>query len=173
MFTKKVKRIPTIIFVFSLLLGACRKDKSIIQSDNSRATVYFKKEGELEIFNGDSILKKLDVEFALTKDERQQGLMWRDSMKDSESMLFVFSDENVRPQTFWMRNTRIPLDIIYLSPDTVVLNIAKNAQPFQERGIPGAISDSKFVLEVVGGLSDEWGVAPGETKMRWKQMPQQ
>ena len=72
----------------------------------------FTHEGDLSFYKKDStLIKTFQIEFARTQQETELGLMYRKSMKDNEGMLFVFHEE--QPRSFWMRNTYIPLDIIY------------------------------------------------------------
>ncbi|MBK8380494.1 MAG: DUF192 domain-containing protein [Ignavibacteria bacterium] len=75
----------------------------------------FKKEGELEFLgkDGKQTVRKVDIEIAENDDERMQGLMYRKSMDDNKAMLFIFEKEE--PQSFWMKNTIMSLDIIYVN----------------------------------------------------------
>ncbi len=96
-----------------------------------------------------------EVEMALTREHQQRGLMWRESLDENAGMLFVFDD--VRPRSFWMKNTLIPLDIIHISPDGTVVQIIKNAKPRDETSLPG-LRPAKAVLEIGGGVSDRLGI---------------
>ncbi|WP_371743886.1 DUF192 domain-containing protein [Mangrovicoccus sp. HB161399] len=98
------------------------------------------------------------VEMAVTPQERNLGLMNRESLPATAGMLFVFNPP--RSVSFWMRNTLIPLDMIFLDRQGVVQGIHENAVPLDETPIPGG--DRIFaVLEINGGLSEELGIAPG------------
>lgn len=101
----------------------------------------------------------LMVEYADTEKKRNYGLMCRKSLAADRGMLFDFDPP--RPVAFWMRNTLIPLDLIYIRPDGRVLSIARNAQPHDERGLPsgGVI---RAVLEVAAGRAAQIGVLPGD-----------
>jgi uncharacterized membrane protein (UPF0127 family) len=102
---------------------------------------------------------QFQVELADTDAERSQGLMWRGSMPADRGMLFIFP----RPaaQAFWMRNTYIPLDILYIGDDGRIVSIAKNTQPLSEAPIPSG-APARGVLEINGGLSDRLGILPGD-----------
>ncbi|MDJ1018214.1 MAG: DUF192 domain-containing protein [Paracoccaceae bacterium] len=102
------------------------------------------------------------IEVADEPQERSIGLMNRPSMPQSAGMLFVF-DEPQRAQ-FWMRNTLIPLDMIFARPDGVVLRVHENAIPLDETTIDGG-PGIKFVLEINGGLSSRLGIEAG-TELR-------
>jgi hypothetical protein len=101
----------------------------------------------------------VEVELARTEPERRQGLMNRASLPEDAGMLFIFDDASV--QSFWMKNTLIPLDMLFLSEDGHVNGIV-------ERAIPGDLTGrtaggpSRYILEVNGGWSAAHGVAPGD-----------
>ena len=80
-------------------------------------------------------------------------------MKENQGMLFVFHEE--KPRSFWMHNTYIPLDIIYLNKEKDIVSIAKNAEPLSETSRPSE-GDAMYVLEINGGLSDKLGLAKGD-----------
>ncbi|WP_193142132.1 MULTISPECIES: DUF192 domain-containing protein [unclassified Meridianimarinicoccus] len=102
------------------------------------------------------------VEVADDRQERATGLMHRESLPRSAGMLFVY--EHPQRVSFWMRNTLIPLDMIFVGDDGRVRRIHQNAIPLDETGIPGG-DDIFAVLEINGGLSGVLGLAPG-TEMR-------
>jgi uncharacterized membrane protein (UPF0127 family) len=90
----------------------------------------------------------LKIEVAVLPEERARGLMYRESMGLMEGMLFIF--ENGTKQRFWMKNTRIPLDIGYFSSKGFLLEVHK-AKPHDISGVPSRSSDIKFVLELNAG----------------------
>ena len=98
------------------------------------------------------------IEVADEPRERSQGLMNRQSMPRSAGMLFVY--DSPQRATFWMRNTLIPLDMIFADQSGVVTRIHENAIPLDETTIDGG-PDVKFVLEINGGLAERLGIAPG------------
>ena len=102
---------------------------------------------------------KFTVELAVTKAEQARGLMFRKSLAPDRGMLFPYKP----PQraAFWMKNTLIPLDIIYIAPDGRVLSIARNAVPHDETPLPsgGVI---RGVLEIPGGRAAQLGILPGD-----------
>lgn len=99
------------------------------------------------------------VELAETEAARARGLMHRDELAEDEGMLFDFGTE--RPVSIWMRNTEIPLDILYVRSDGEIAKIVANAQPYSERSLP---SDFPViaVLEIAGGQAHENGIRPGD-----------
>jgi uncharacterized membrane protein (UPF0127 family) len=98
------------------------------------------------------------VEVARTEAEQARGLMFRTAMGADEGMIFPYDP----PQTvsFWMKNTVIPLDIIFIGPDHRVINIAANATPYSEASLP-AQAPAAAVLELNGGRAAQLGIGPG------------
>ena len=100
----------------------------------------------------------IKVEKALTKTDRSFGLMYRKKMPENQGMLFVFPKEDIK--SFWMKNTYLPLDIIYISSSKKVVSIIKNAIPLTAVSRP-SLAPAKYVVEVNAGLSNNWNVVPG------------
>lgn len=98
------------------------------------------------------------VEVAATPGSRERGLMWRTSLPDGEGMLFVFGE--VADHTFWMKNTLIPLDLVFLGADGAVLGVVENTEPQSLQG-RGVGKPSAYVLEVPGGWSSRHGLRAG------------
>ncbi len=101
-----------------------------------------------------------NVEIADTEEERQKGLMFRESLPEDGGMLFDFG--NPQPATIWMKNTLIPLDILFINTDGEVLAIARNAVPHSLRLITPGVP-VKGVLEINGGAAAKLGIKPGDT----------
>jgi uncharacterized protein len=100
-----------------------------------------------------------EVEMALTPDEKERGLMFRRELPAGHGMLFDFMvDQNV---AFWMKNTYIPLDMMFIRGDGRILRIEENAEPLSERNIPSG-GPVRAVLEVIGGTARKLGIAPGD-----------
>ena len=99
------------------------------------------------------------VEIAKTDEERATGLMYRKELPEGRGMLFDFSPEqNVQ---MWMKNTFIPLDMIFIRSDGRILRIAENTEPQSEKIIPAG-GLAKGVLEVIGGTARKYGIQPGD-----------
>lgn len=99
------------------------------------------------------------VELALTKAEQAKGLMYRTTLAKNAGMLFYFGAE--KPVSFWMKNTLIPLDIIYIKLDGTIHHIHENAIPKDETPLPSN-GNVGAVLEINGGLSKKLGIKPGD-----------
>ncbi|MBT8047767.1 MAG: DUF192 domain-containing protein [Xanthomonadales bacterium] len=102
------------------------------------------------------------VELAETREKQALGLMFRDSMPEDHGMLFVFPGEARR--SFWMKNTRIPLDIFYFDENLALVSVAENAVPCRTRQCPAYPSKApaKFVLELNAGKAAELDVRAGD-----------
>jgi hypothetical protein len=101
------------------------------------------------------------VELAETSEKQALGLMFRDSMADDHGMLFLFPSEARR--SFWMKNTRIPLDILYFDANLKLVSVV-TAQPCRSARCPSYPSEgaAQYVLELNAGKADELGVLPGD-----------
>jgi uncharacterized membrane protein (UPF0127 family) len=99
------------------------------------------------------------VEMAITPEEKEHGLMFRRELPEGHGMLFDFQvDQNV---AFWMKNTYIPLDMLFIRGDGRILRIAENTEPLSERNIPSG-GPVRAVLEVIGGTAKKLGIATGD-----------
>ncbi len=149
--------------LFGVLLICSVSCKSDSKSNNTSKPIVisFTKEGTLSLIKGnnDSIIKTLDIEIADDEYQTQTGLMYRDQMDKKQGMLFIFPDEILR--SFYMKNTRIPLDIIFIDNNNTIVSFQKNAKPFDETSLPSK-APAKYVLEINAGLSEEWGLEEGD-----------
>ena len=153
---------PICFFIFGLLISSCKD--STKSEENITQEVSFTKEGELRIYTiKDSIttkLTELDIEIADNDYEIQTGLMYRKSMEANRGMLFIFPED--APRSFYMKNTEIPLDLIFINSKFKVVSIQKNAEPFNESSLLSE-GPSKYVLEVNAGSSDKWNIQKGDS----------
>jgi uncharacterized membrane protein (UPF0127 family) len=99
------------------------------------------------------------VELARTPEERERGLMYRDRLLADAGMLFLFERPSL--QTFWMKNTPLPLDMIFISADRAIVGIVANAEPhtLTARSVN---EPSQYVLEIGGGLAASLGIRAGQ-----------
>ena len=151
------------VFLLAIVLSSffysCKEasNKSIKSVD-----VVFTKEGELELRKviTDSLITKLNIEFAESDYETQTGLMYRKSMQDNQGMLFIFQEE--RMHSFYMKHTEIPLDIIFIKADLTIASFQENAKPFNETGLSSKVP-IQYVLEVNAGLAEKWQLEIGDS----------
>jgi uncharacterized membrane protein (UPF0127 family) len=101
---------------------------------------------------------RIKVQIARTPEERAVGLMYRENLDRETGMLFIFEEEEI--QTFWMKNTLIPLDMIFINDDFRIAGIVENAEPLSlsPRGVE---EKSRFVLEVEAGFCSKYNIEKG------------
>ena len=102
----------------------------------------------------------LEVELMLTEAHQDRGMMWRKEMAESHGMMFVFPEPAVH--TFWMRNTCLSLDLIYVAADGFIVGIVENARTLDDDPL-GINCKAKYVIEVNAGYSRRHGVRAGQT----------
>lgn len=112
----------------------------------------------LQVLSG-GVTHAFQVEIADDEQERETGLMNRDSLPTGQGMLFLFPD--ARERAFWMKNTHIPLDILYISKSGEVISIQKNTMPMNETPLH-SFGPAAAVLEINGGQADALGIKPGD-----------
>jgi uncharacterized protein len=168
-----MKKIIAIVLVIVLLFGGListgilnfskNSDESDAVNSTDNSTVAeppFKKEGELTFLKNQD---KLTIEIADNEAETTQGLMYRRSMPDSCGMVFIFPDS--QPRNFWMKNTYLPLDILFLDESKKIVTIQANRTPFSEEQIP-SFENAKYVLEVNAGYCKRKGIEKGDV-VKW------
>ena len=99
------------------------------------------------------------VELAVTPEEQARGLMFRRELPEMQGMLFDFHRE--QPTSFWMKNTYVSLDMIFIRADGRILSIAENTVPLSEALVPSG-GPVRAVLEVIAGTCKKLGIAPGD-----------
>ena len=106
--------------------------------------------------------KTFRVEIAETREKQALGLMFRDSMPRNKGMIFIFPNE--APRSFWMKNTRIPLDIMYFDKGLKLVSISADTPPCRVSRCPSYPSSkpAMYVLELNAGMAAELGVGPGD-----------
>jgi uncharacterized membrane protein (UPF0127 family) len=130
------------------------------ESANLKTEPQFKKQGELTFKREDgTLIKTIDIEVADDEFKTAQGLMYRSTMEEHQGMLFIFPDE--APRGFWMRNTRLSLDIMYVAANRRIVSIAEKTIPYSENTIPSEYP-AQYVVEVLAGFSEKYSIAPGD-----------
>lgn len=119
---------------------------------------------DVALFATSEGVQNFTVEIADNDESRARGLMFRRGLDENAGMLFVYD----RPRTvsFWMRNTYIPLDLIFMDSHGVIRHIHHNARPLDETSIPGAAigdpnPERQMILEIAAGEADRRGLKPG------------
>lgn len=158
------------LLLFLVVITACDGEKIKLPENKSKTAtqeeVYkFEKDGELTFTSskGDYITT-IDIELADTQEKRVRGLMFREHLGENQGMLFVFPEETY--QAFWMKNTVIPLDMIFVNKKKIIVNIHKNTTPYSEQTYPSS-APAIYVIEVNAGFTDKYGIKPGD-KISWR-----
>lgn len=129
----------------------------------------FRHDANLQIIrftNGDTAAN-LKVEVADDEYEITTGLMYRSQMASDAGMLFLFPDETRR--SFWMKNTKIPLDIIFINSAKRIVTIQRSTTPFSESSIPST-GPAQYVLELNAGVADQLSLSEGDY-LNWQLIP--
>ncbi len=137
-----------------MLIAACAILAALAVSAPAQAAG----EATLEIISKTGV-HAFAVELASNDAERSRGLMFRKELPEGRGMLFDFAPE--QPVAFWMHNTFISLDMIFISSDGRILRIAENTEPLSDRLIPSG-GPVRAVLEVIAGTAHKFGIAPGD-----------
>lgn len=132
----------SLILLLSLFLLSCTTEREIIiQTSSEEITMV--------------------VEIANTIEERAVGLMYRTAMEEDQGMLFVFEDTKER--SFWMKNTKIPLDILFFDENGIIVDIKENFQPCVADPCDHYYSKpARYALEVNAGFVEENGIVVGD-----------
>jgi uncharacterized membrane protein (UPF0127 family) len=157
--------IIVVLIVLAFLVFSIYTPKRNNLSENKSSTYSisgpsFRKDGRLSITPANNSGQNwLDIEIADNDDERMQGLMYRQSLQENAGMLFIFTNEE--PRSFWMKNTFISLDIIYINSKKEIVSIQKYTQPKSTYPIPSE-KPAMYVLEVNAGFTDKNKINPGD-----------
>lgn len=125
----------------------------------------FRHDGELTFQTEDGkFISQIEIEIADDMVERAVGLMYREEMKETQGMLFIFPNEEY--QSFWMKNTVLPLDIVFVNKKNKIVTIHHNTTPFSETSYPST-EPAIYVVEVNAGYMERHGIKEGD-KISWR-----
>lgn len=157
-----------ILVAFALSLVITPGERPNLSSTSTTLTsVEFVKHGDLTFLgpNGQTVAV-IDIEIADDDVSREQGLMYRTSMDERRGMLFVFFEDGMK--SFWMKNTVVSLDIMFVNANNEITTIHRNTTPFSEQEYP-SLGPARYVIEVVGGFADRHNIRVG-TMIEWKRV---
>lgn len=158
-FNKNTMVIIPLFMLFYANAGSMDTDPAFVKK-----TAIFRDDGRLEFVNHNGMVRaSITIEIAETRATRAKGLMGREEMDDNVGMFFVY--QRAGDKVFWMRNTPLSLDIIFVSEDGAVLNIAGRTLPFSDNKYRSK-GPAKYVVEVLSGFCDRYGIREG-TRVRW------
>ncbi len=156
-----------IVAVFALAAASACKEESKSEDASAKPAEkkksyepQFRKDGRLAFLDADrrDTLSSLDIEVVREMDELQFGMMYRMSVPENTGMLFLMPREEM--QSFWMRNTYVSLDILYINSEKRIVSIVERAKPLSDEGLPSKAA-ALYVLEVAGGYCAEKGIQAG------------
>ena len=157
------------VMVMLMLFGACSQPQPPAQrqaaASDAPAAPAESPAGPRVIFPDGFVVH---VEVAADDELRAQGLMYRDQLRPGTGMLFLFAED--AEHAFWMKNTLIPLDIIWIDADQRVVAVKYNVPPCKVENCPSYPPgvQSRYVLEVAGGVAQAHGIKPGD-QLRFEQ----
>jgi len=153
--------IIALAFLFFSTYSPKKNKPSARQSSSpSKSTPSFRKDGSLSVsLSQNPSPIKIDIEIADDEEERMKGLMDRHNLPENAGMLFIFPNDE--PRSFWMKDTFISLDIIYINSNKEIVSIQKYTQPKSTYSIPSE-KPAMYVLEVNAGFTDKFGINPGD-----------
>ncbi|MCL1827544.1 MAG: DUF192 domain-containing protein [Candidatus Cloacimonetes bacterium] len=140
-------------FILLIFMPSCSK-KEITQKE-----VLFAKDTVLKIITSQQKEYEFEVELAISDYQRERGMMYRNKIEENQGMLFVFKREDTL--SFWMKNTYVSLDIIFIDKELHIVDIAENAFPLSEENIQSK-EPAMYAFEVKGGLSRKLGINKGD-----------
>lgn len=156
---------PLLLILILSLNFACSEDKEANRQTpptekRTPSEPQFRQDGQLWFLSskGDT-LQNITIEVADNEESIQRGLMYRSKMSYTQGMLFVFPDE--APRSFWMKNTQISLDIIFVASNRQIVSIQKYARPQSEESLPSE-GDAQYVVETKAGFCDTYKVQAGD-----------
>ena len=147
---RSTKTLAMVLVAASLAVGCKSNDDPVLVEPT------FQVEGTLDFIRPDgSKFLRIAVELAESREEQVRGLMGRRSLPAKGGMLFVYPEES--DQQFWMKNTPLPLDFIFIASDSSIVNIVRRATPLSEERITSA-APAQYVLELRAGFVDRHGI---------------
>lgn len=146
-----------------LFAAGCGSEQS--GPGESEVTIPFDREGTLTFHRSSGLPPvTIDIEIAATDSARERGLMQRTSLPDRSGMLFIFDRE--APRSFWMANTPLSLDIMFVSSDSTIINIAEYTEPGSPESVRSE-APAQYVVEVKAGFADRFGIVAGD-RITWE-----
>jgi uncharacterized protein len=150
-----VTRIITVALLFALAAPLAQANPQPAALGKAQSLPY----SPLTIVRADGKTLSFQVEVARTPEQQEIGLMWRTSLAPDKGMIFIF--QAPRQANFWMENTLIPLDMLFIRADGRIANIIENAMPLT-RTLRASDGPVKAVLELAGGSAARLGLKPGD-----------
>ena len=161
------KIIPAILFVALILFLVF---SNLLKKKDVDKEYMFRKDGTLTFLNSDNAVKdKIDIQIADNDFDRELGLMFRKHMDENQGMLFIFPQE--KTQSFWMHNTYIPLDMIFINSNKEIITIRRAVKTLSDQTYTST-APAQYVLEVNLDFSKKFNIKVGD-KVEWSRIKTQ
>ena len=151
------------LLIYFLFLddGPAEPEVTVPSSTESSKEPQFEKEGELAFIDGETkdTLQHIDIEVAEDREAQAQGLMYRSAMEENHGMLFPYPSP--RPLSFYMKNMKMSIDIIFANADREIVTIHQAAMPYSEKSLPSS-EDAQYVVEVTAGFTSRHDIEEGD-----------
>ena len=153
-----------LLLISSTMLTGCGAGDASDETESAEQTeiedpIPFQPEGTLHILQDEDTLRTLQIEIADTDSSRARGLMERTELPDDSGMLFLFDEE--APQSFWMANTPLALDIVFADAEQRIVSMSKYTTPYSQEQVTSG-DPAQYVLEVPAGYADRIGIIEGQ-----------
>lgn len=144
-----------------LVFAGCKENNKVLTKE-----ITFRNDGRITVYKQDTAeaIKTFTIETAIGEYQTQTGLMYRKELPKDSGMLFMFDDE--APRSFYMKNTEIELDILYIDANSKIVKIYRKAKPFDPTSLPSNLP-VKYVLELGGAVSSSYGIVEGD-RVEWQ-----
>lgn len=153
-------RLLLVPFAAALLLSACGGRPSDPGPAPDDVVIPFREDGTLSFHQDDRTVLEIAIEIADTDSSRMRGLMQRQGLPERSGMLFVFPREEM--QSFWMANTPLSLDLLFLDAQGRIVSITKYARPLSTDPVLSRLP-AQYVVEMEAGFVDSWGIVEGDS----------
>lgn len=163
MFPYRFRDVIAGVLPLLMLLAGCNPEEPRAPAP-SHPSIPFENEGTLTFLRGDEALVTIDIEIADTDSARTRGLMQRESLPDRSGMLFIFDRQET--QSFWMANTPLALDIMFVNADSQVVTVAKYTRPMSQVSVTST-APAKYVVETPAGFADRYGIIESD-RITWQ-----
>jgi uncharacterized protein len=164
-FGRKPTKLEIVGIIAVIIVAIALLFSNVFQHNPKNNQYTFRKDGELSFVDSTGKnLVKIDIEIAGNDFDRELGLMFRKSMEMKQGMLFIFPEESI--QSFWMRNTEISLDMIFVNKERQIVTIAKNTTVLSDQTYRST-KPAEYVVEVDAGFCNNFNVKVGD-EIKWK-----
>ncbi len=154
----KIRALPAVILLLTVLANLTLVAGAGVPASAQIKLQRFERD-VLSIETADGQRHRLEVELAVTGQQHAQGLMYRRSLAENAGMLFLYRGAGML--SMWMKNTSVPLDMMFIAPDGRIVDIAERTVPYSLETVSSRFAASA-VLEVNGGTVARLGVQPGD-----------